>query len=122
MCSFIVCETMFTIGVNHEQFPMQVTQNSKHNKWLEILAGENLPPKVLWRFIGGRIEEDHREAERTSLSRAKATSSTQRPQTCKEAATRYYNYIVNETDGEREHRLPKLQLKSDRRSGRSANG
>ena len=48
-------------SVNHEQFPMQVTQNSKHNKWLEILVGENLPPKVLWRFIGMRIEEDNRE-------------------------------------------------------------
>ena len=121
MCLFIVCETMCTIGesraISHASYTEQ-----QANKWLEILAGENLPPKVFWRFIGGRIEEDNREAERTSLSRAKATSSTQRPQTCKEAATRYYNYIVNETDGEREHRLPKLQLKSDRRSGRSANG
>ena len=44
----------------------------------------------------------------TSLSTAKATSSTQRPQTCTEAATKYYNYIVNETDEEREHRLPTL--------------
>ena len=36
-------------SVNHEQFPMQMTQNSKHNKWLEILAGEDFPPKLLWR-------------------------------------------------------------------------
>ena len=39
-------------------------------------------------FIGKRIEEDNREAERTSLITAKATSSTQRPQTCTEAATK----------------------------------
>ena len=35
--------------VNHKQFPMQMTQNSKRNKWLEILAGEDFPPKLLWR-------------------------------------------------------------------------
>ena len=60
-----------------------MTQNSRHNKWLQFLAGENFPPKLLWRtptFIGERIEEDNREAERTSLSTAKGTSSTQPPQ------------------------------------------
>ena len=36
----------------------------------------------------------------TSLSTAKATSSTHRPETCTKAATKYYNYIVNETDEE----------------------
>ena len=36
-----------------------------------------------------------REAERTSLSTAKATSSTPRPQTCTEVATKYYNYTAN---------------------------
>ena len=46
--------------------------------------------------------------QRASLSTAKATSSTQRPQTCAEAATKYYNYIVHETGEEREHRLPTL--------------
>ena len=35
---------------------------------------------------------------RTSPSTAKATSSTQRPQTCTEAAAKYYNYIVNEAN------------------------
>ena len=55
------------------------------------------------KFIGEGIEEDNREAERTSLSTAKATSSTQ---TSTESATKYYNYIVNETDEQREHRLP----------------
>ena len=28
-------------SVNHEQFPMQMTQNIKHNKWLEILTSED---------------------------------------------------------------------------------
>ena len=36
-------------------------------------------------------------------------SSTQRPQTCTEAATKYNNYTASETDEEREHRLPTLQ-------------
>ena len=36
------------------------------------------------------------------------TSSTQGTQTCTEAATKYYNYTVNETDEEREHWLPTL--------------
>ena len=69
-------------SVNHEQFPMQMTQNSKHNKWLEILAGEDFPPKLLWRtptrIHRERIEEDHREEQGTSLRTAKATLSTQR--------------------------------------------
>ena len=77
-----------------------------------------LPSKIFhWNSSGdyadenssARIEEDNCEAERTSLSStAKATSSTQRPQTCTEAATKYYNYTLNETDEEREHRLPTL--------------
>ena len=33
----------------------------------------------------------------------------QRPRICKEAATKYYNYIANEADEEREQRLPTLQ-------------
>ena len=35
-------------SVNHEQFSMQMTQNTKYNKWLQILAGEDFPPKLLW--------------------------------------------------------------------------
>ena len=58
------------------------------------------------KFIGERIKEDNREAEGTSLSTAKATSPTQRPQTSTESATKYYNYIVNETDEQREHGQP----------------
>ena len=58
--------------------------------------------------MGERIEEDNCEAERTLLSTAKATSSIQGPQTCTQVATNYYNYTVNETDEEREHRLPTL--------------
>ena len=99
---------------------MQMTQNSKHNKWLEILDGEDFPPRLLWRtptktFHRQQIEEENREARGTSLKTAKVTSSTQRPETCTEATTKYYNYTASETDEEREHRLPTLQ-KATRRS------
>ena len=95
--------------MNHEQFPMQMTQNCKHSKWLQILAEEDFPLKLLWRTpiksgLGERIKKDNREAERTSLSTAKAMSSP----ACTEAVTKYYNYTVNETDKERGHRLPTL--------------
>ena len=80
---------------------MEMTQNSKHNKWLEILAGEDFPPKLLWRTPTKnhreRIEEDHREEQGTSLRTTKSTLSTQRSQTCTEAATKY-NYTASETD------------------------
>ena len=77
-------------SVNHEQFPIQMTQNNKHNKWLEML---DFQPKLLWRTPTKihreprrrRQQEAVRKAQRTSLSTAKAlkaTSSTQRPQTC----------------------------------------
>ena len=46
-------------SVNHEQFPMQMTQNNKHNKWLEILAGKDFPPKLIWRTP----TEIHRDQE-----------------------------------------------------------
>ena len=85
---------MFTM--NHEQFPI---------------------PKLLWRTLTKIHRERRRrrqkeaapKAQRTSLSTAKATSSTQRPQTRKEAATKYYNYTANGADEEREHRLLTLQ-------------
>ena len=97
-----------------------MTRKSKHNNWLEILAGEDFPPEFLWRtptkIHREGIEEDNREAERASLSTAKATSSTQRPQTCTEASTKYYDYTASETDEERKHRLPTLR-KATRRSG-----
>ena len=38
---------MFT--VNHEQFPIQMTQTCKHSECLQILAGEDFPLKLLWR-------------------------------------------------------------------------
>ena len=99
-------------SVNHEQFPIQMTQNCKHSKCLQILAEEDFPLKLLWRTpIKIHRRADRRRQPRSRehrFSTAKATSSTQRPQTCTEAATKYYNYIVNETDEEREHRLPTL--------------
>ena len=99
-------------SVNHEQFPIQMTQNCKHSKCLQILAEEDFPLKLLWRTpIKIHRRADRRRQPRSRehrFSTAKATSSTQRPQTCTEAATKYYNYTVNETDEEREHRLPTL--------------
>ena len=99
-------------SVNHEQFPIQMTQNCKHSKCLQILAEEDFPLKLLWRTpIKIHRRADRRRQPRSRehrFSTAKATSSTQRPQTRTEAVRKYYNYIVNETDEEREHRLPTL--------------
>ena len=54
-------------SVNHEQFTIQMTQNCKHTKCLQILAEEDFPLKLSaerrFKFIGERIEEDNREAE-----------------------------------------------------------
>ena len=82
-------------------------------------------PRLLWRTPTKihqerrrrRQQKAARKAQRTSLSTATATSSTQRPQTCPEAATKYYNYIANGADEEREHRPPTLQ----RAMGRTGN-
>ena len=64
---------------------MQMTQNIKHNKWLQILAGEDFPPKLHWsenadfKFSVSNEGKDvnkklqSRGVERTSLSTAKAT-------------------------------------------------
>ena len=59
-------------------------------------------PRPLWRTPTKihherrrrRPQEAARKAQRTSLSTAKATSSTQRPKTCPDAATKYYNYTA----------------------------
>ena len=75
-------------SVNHEQFPMQMTHITKHNKWLQILAGEDSLPKPLWsenaefKFSVNNEGEDvnkkphSRGAEETWLSTAKATPTT----------------------------------------------
>ena len=66
-------------SVNHEQFPIHMTQNSKHNKWLEIF---NFQPKLPWRMPTKihrergrrRQQEAAHKAQRASLSTAKATN------------------------------------------------
>ena len=111
MCLLIFCETMFTIGESRTILPSK-WHNCKHSKCLQILAEEDFPLKLLRRTpIKIHRRADRRRQPRSRehrFSTAKATSSTQRPQTCTEAATKYYNYTVNETDEEREHRLPTL--------------
>ena len=121
MCCLFIYETMFTIGESRA-IPIHMTQSSKHNKWLEIF---NFQPKLLWRMPtkihrerGRRQQQEAaQKAQTASLSTAKAMSSTQRPQTCTEATTKYYNYTANGADEEREHRLPTLQ----KAMGRSGN-
>ena len=57
MCLFIVWNQCLR-SANHKQ------QNSKHNNWLEILAGEDFPPKLLWRtpkFITSREDDDNKK-------------------------------------------------------------
>ena len=56
-------------------FPCKLTQKSKHNKWLEILAGEDFPLKLLWRTPTKihrerkrRRQQGNGEAERASLA------------------------------------------------------
>ena len=104
---------MFTIGESRTiSHPNDAELNCKHSKYLQILAEKDFPLKLLGRTpIKIYRRADRRRQPRSRehrFSTAKATSSTQRPQTCTEAATKYYNYIVNETDEEREHRLPTL--------------
>ena len=63
-----------------------MTLNSKHNKWLQFLAKEDFPPKLLWtenadlKFSvnneGKKTSTRNRGAERTSLTTAKATTTT----------------------------------------------
>ena len=53
-------------SVNHEQFPIQMTQNCKHSKCLQILAEEDFPLKLLWRTP----IKIHRRADWRSQSRS----------------------------------------------------
>ena len=65
-----------------------MTLNSKHNKWLQFLAEEDFPPKLLWsenadlKFSvnneGKKTSIRNRGVERTSLSTAKATRDNKR--------------------------------------------
>ena len=104
-------------SVNHKQSPIQMTQNNKHNKWPEILVFQpkllrRTPTKIHRERRRRRQQEAVRKTQRTSLSIAKAVSSTQRPQTCTEAATKYYNYTANGAHEEREHRPATLTVYS----------
>ena len=79
---------MFTMGESqaNKQSPIQMTLNSKHNKWLQFLAEEDFPPKLLCsenadlKFSvnneGKKTSIRNRGVEKTSLSAAKATPTT----------------------------------------------
>ena len=109
LCLLIVCETMFTIGESRtisnpndtELQAQQVPANPCRGRFSIETPLENAD---LNSSASGSKKTTAKQ--RTSLSTAKAKSSTQRPQTCTEAATKYYNYVVIETDEEREDRLP----------------
>ena len=108
-CFFIVCETMFTMGespaISHaNDTEQQAQQVAGDPRWRRFSTETSLLS-----FHREQIEEDNREARETSLRTAEVMASTQRPQTCTEAATKYNNYTASETDEEREHRLPTLQ-------------
>ena len=101
------CQVMLIHRLWNNVYHRWITNNfaCKWHRTASTASGcKSSPRKIFhWNSSG-----DNREGKKTSLSTAKATSSTKRPQTCTEAATKYYNYTVNETDEEREHRLPTL--------------
>ena len=60
-------------SANDEQFPMQMTQNCKHSSGCKSsprkIVHRNSSGERRLKFIGERIEEDNREAERTRRQR-----------------------------------------------------
>ena len=67
-------------SVNHEQFPIHMTLNSKHNKWLEIV---NFQPKLLWRMptkIHREREDDDNKKPRTKHREHRLAQRRQRRQ------------------------------------------
>ena len=76
--------------------------NGGFNKWLEILAGDDLPKKLCKSEnvdLKFRRRGEQRHSEGNAVNKRQRL---QRPQICTEAATKYYNYTANETDEERE--------------------
>ena len=68
-------------SVNHEQFPMQMTQNSKHSKWLQILSEDDFPPKgtrtPTWNLSPAEtmIKRNRRGAEREHVERQRQNTT-----------------------------------------------
>ena len=49
-------------SVNHEQFPIQMTQNNKYNKWLEILDFQpKLSRERRLKFIASGEDDDNKK-------------------------------------------------------------
>ena len=69
LCLFIVCETMFAIVESRTRSTASACKSSPR----KIFHWNSSRERRL-KFIGQRIEEDNCEAERTSLSTAKATT------------------------------------------------
>ena len=69
LCLFIVCETMFAIVESRTRSTASACKSSPRKIFHWNSSGERR-----LKFIGQRIEEDNCEAERTSLSTAKATT------------------------------------------------
>ena len=75
--------------MNHEQFPMQMTQNSKHNNWLEMLAGKDFPPKLLWR-TPTKIHRERRRRRQQKAAKQRDNRLAQRRQRRHTATTNMY--------------------------------
>ena len=97
-CNCSSMKQSYTIGESRGIYLDDTEQQTQ--QVAEIL---HYQPRLLWRTPTKihnerrrrRQQEAARKAQRTSLSTAKATSSTQRPQTCPEAATKCYNTLQN---------------------------
>ena len=111
-------------SVNHEQFPIQMTQQkSTTSGWKSSIFNRNSSGERRLKFIASWEDEDNKKPRAKHREHGlahKATSSTQRPQTWTEAATKYYNYTANGADEEKEHLLPTLR-KAEKAMGRSGN-
>ena len=73
MSLFIVCQTMFTIGESRSvsqttERERQAQDNVPFNKWLEILAGQDLPPKLRRSQNGGLKSSVSNEEDELVLS------------------------------------------------------
>ena len=66
MCLFIVCETTFKIGESWAISHANGTEQQAE-QWLQIFAGEDFPPKLLWsentdlKFIASGEEDNNRK-------------------------------------------------------------
>ena len=111
--------TRFTVAESPPISQANEKEQQTQQRWIQQVAGN--PRRGIFtdetpQEREGQLEIQHKQWH-SEGNVVKKRQRLQQPQICTEEALKYYNYTANETDEEREHRLPLFQQNAVNRIG-----